>query len=161
MPEKEGDAIGFGKDFLWGAATAAAQIEGGWTDGGRTPSIWDMAPSQHIRNGETCHDGCDHYHRVEEDVALMKEIGLRSYRFSVSWSRILPREGVVNPEGVRFYVNLVKQLRENGIEPIVTSSRPTAASTTKSGSASSGNTWLSSSEPSTRESPSWGTSTGR
>lgn len=112
--------MGFGKDFLWGAATAAAQIEGGWTDGGRTPSIWDMAPSQRIRNGETCHDGCDHYHRVEEDVALMKEIGLRSYRFSVSWSRILPREGVVNPEGVQFYVNLVKQLRENGIEPIVT-----------------------------------------
>ena len=112
--------MGFGNDFLWGAATAAAQIEGGWTDGGRTPSIWDMAPSQRIRNGETCHDGCDHYHRVEEDVALMKEIGLRSYRFSVSWSRILPREGVVNPEGVRFYVNLAKQLRENGIEPIVT-----------------------------------------
>lgn len=107
--------MGFGKDFLWGAATAAAQIEGGWTDGGRTPSIWDMAPSRRIRNGETCHDGFDHYHRVEEDVALMKEIGLRSYRFSVSWSRILPREGVVNPEGVRFYVNLVKQLRENGM----------------------------------------------
>lgn len=66
--------MGFSKNFLWGAAAASAQIEGGWKDGGRTPSIWDMATKKQVKHGETCHTACDHYHRWKEDVALMKEI---------------------------------------------------------------------------------------
>ncbi len=110
----------FPKDFLWGAATASAQIEGGWNEGGRTPSIWDVAPAGKVHNNETCHTACDHYHRWEEDVALMKELGLKSYRFSVSWSRIVPQEGQVNEEGLSFYSNLVDALLEAGIEPLIT-----------------------------------------
>lgn len=110
----------FPKDFLWGAATASAQIEGGWDCGGRTPSIWDVAPAGKVHNDETCHTACDHYHRWREDMALMKELGLKSYRFSVSWSRIIPREGTVNEEGLKFYSDLVDALLEAGIEPLVT-----------------------------------------
>lgn len=110
----------FPKDFLWGAATASAQIEGGWDCGGRTPSIWDVAPAGKVHNDETCHTACDHYHRWREDVALMKKLGLKSYRFSVSWSRIIPQEGTVNEEGLKFYSDLVDALLEAGIEPLVT-----------------------------------------
>ena len=110
----------FPDSFLWGAATAAPQIEGGWDSDGRTPSIWDLAPKGKIKNGDTCHDGCDHYHRYKEDVALMKKMGLKSYRFSVSWSRVIPKEGEINQKGLQFYVDLVNELIENGIEPMVT-----------------------------------------
>ena len=110
----------FPENFLWGAAAASAQIEGGWNEGGRTPSIWDMAPKGKIKNGDTCHTACDHYHRYKEDVALMKEMGLKSYRFSVSWSRVIPEKGKVNPEGLQFYVNLVKELKAANIEPLCT-----------------------------------------
>ena len=85
--------MGFSKDFLWGAAAASAQIEGGWKDGGRTPSIWDMATKKQVKHGETCHTACDHYHQWKEDVALMKEMGLKSYRFSISWSRVKATPG--------------------------------------------------------------------
>ena len=112
--------MGFSKDFLWGAAAASAQIEGGWKDGGRTPSIWDMATKKQVKHGETCHTACDHYHQWKEDVALMKEMGLKSYRFSISWSRVIPEEGKVNPEGLKFYSDLVDELIANGIEPLVT-----------------------------------------
>ena len=108
------------KDFLWGAATAAPQIEGGYLDDGRTPSVWDVAPEGKIKDNATCHEACDHYHRMREDVALMKEIGLKSYRFSVSWSRVVPKEGVVNKKGLQFYIDLVDELRANNIEPMVT-----------------------------------------
>ena len=111
---------GFPKDFLWGAATAAAQIEGGWNEDGRTPSIWDIAPKGKIKNGQTCHNASDHYHHMKEDVALMKEIGLKSYRFSISWSRVMPDEGVVNKKGLQFYIDLVDELVKNNIEPLVT-----------------------------------------
>ena len=110
----------FPKDFLWGAATAAPQIEGGYLDDGRTPSVWDVAPEGKIKDNATCHEACDHYHRMREDVALMKEIGLKSYRFSVSWSRVVPKEGVVNKKGLQFYIDLVDELRANNIEPMVT-----------------------------------------
>lgn len=112
--------IGFPKDFLWGAAAASAQIEGGWKDDGRTPSIWDMAGKKQVRKGETCHTACDHYHRFREDVALMKEMGLKSYRFSISWSRVIPEEGKVNPAGLKFYSDLVDALLDAGIEPLAT-----------------------------------------
>jgi beta-glucosidase len=110
----------FSKDFLWGAASAAAQCEGAWDIDGRTPSIWDMAPSKKIKNGDNCRVSCDHYHHMKEDVALMKKIGLNSYRFSISWSRVIPEEGKVNPLGIKFYSDLVDELKANDIEPIVT-----------------------------------------
>lgn len=111
---------GFANDFLWGAATAAAQIEGAWDEDGKALSIWDVAPANKIRNGENCHTACDHYHRFREDVSLMKSIGLNAYRFSVSWCRVIPSPGVVNAEGLRFYSELVDELLKNGIEPVLT-----------------------------------------
>ncbi|MDD6275415.1 MAG: family 1 glycosylhydrolase [Clostridia bacterium] len=110
----------FDKDFLWGAATASAQVEGGWNENSRTPSIWDNAPKGRIKNGDNCHIACDHFHRYKEDIALMKELGLKSYRFSVSWSRVQPKKGEVSKEGLGFYIDLVKELKSAGIEPIVT-----------------------------------------
>ena len=74
----------FPEGFLWGAASASAQVEGAWDADGRTPSIWDVAPAKKIAHGEDCHTSCDHYHRFRDDVALMKELGLTSYRFSIS-----------------------------------------------------------------------------
>ena len=112
--------MSFPENFLWGAATASAQIEGGWNEDGRTPSIWDVAPERKIKNGDNCHTACDHYHRWREDVALMKALGLKSYRFSVSWSRIMPEEGGINPAGLKFYSDLVDELKKSGIEPLVT-----------------------------------------
>ncbi len=112
--------ITFPADFLWGAASASAQVEGGWNEGGRTPSIWDAANPKRIKNGDNCHTASDHFHRWKEDVALMKELGLKSYRFSISWSRVIPQEGRVNPAGLKFYSNLVDELLAAGIEPLVT-----------------------------------------
>ena len=97
----------FRKDFLWGAATAALQIEGAWKECGKVPSIWDIAPAGKISHGETCHVACDHYHRVEQDVALMKKLGLRSYRFSVSWPRVISdANGTINAEGGKLQAEL-------------------------------------------------------
>ena len=112
--------MSFPKDFIWGAASASAQVEGGWDEDGRSPSIWDVKFAERIARGEDCHTACDHYHRYKEDVALMKEIGLKAYRFSISWSRVLPARGVVNPKGVAFYQDLVKELKTAGIEPMIT-----------------------------------------
>ena len=81
--------MGFSKDFLWGAAAASAQIEGGWKDGGRTPSIWDMATKKQEKHGETCHTACDHYHQWKEDVALMKEIEVFGF--------VRPHTGIEEP----------------------------------------------------------------
>ncbi len=111
--------MAFSKDFLWGAASAAAQVEGAWNEDGKSPSIWDVAGKK-IKNGDTTHVACDHYHHYKEDVALMKELGLRSYRFSVSWPWIMPEDGKVNPKGIAFYKNLVAELKKAGIEPLVT-----------------------------------------
>lgn len=111
--------MGFPKDFLWGAASASAQVEGAWNEDGKCPSIWDVAGSR-VKNGEDCHVACDHYHRYQEDVALMKELGLNSYRFSVSMCRVMPEEGKINPKGLQFYKDLVAELRAADIEPLVT-----------------------------------------
>lgn len=110
----------FSENFLWGAATAAPQIEGGWNEGGRTPSIWDAAPKRKIKGNADCRTACDHFHRYKEDIALMKELGLKSYRFSISWSRIQPKENEINQEGLNFYIKLVDELRKAEIEPLVT-----------------------------------------
>lgn len=110
----------FPNDFLWGASTSSAQIEGAWNEDGKTPSIWDDAPREKIKHGEDCHVACDHYHRFKEDVAMMKEMGLNSYRFSISWPRVIDENNQVNPQGLRFYSSLVDELKRAGIEPIVT-----------------------------------------
>ena len=113
----------FPPDFVWGAATAAYQIEGAWDENGKGESIWDRfchTPGK-IENGDTGDVACDHYHRWREDVALMQEIGLRAYRFSIAWPRLLPEgRGRVNQPGLDFYDCLVDALLEAGIEPFVT-----------------------------------------
>jgi beta-glucosidase len=113
----------FPDNFLWGAATAAYQIEGAWNEDGKGESCWDRfahTPGK-ILNGDTGDVACDHYHRWKEDVALMKRLGLTAYRFSTAWSRILPSgRGAVNPAGLDFYSRLVDALLEAGITPFVT-----------------------------------------
>jgi len=113
----------FAKDFIWGAATSAYQIEGAYAEGGKGLNIWDVFTKDagHIFEGHNGDTACDHYHRFREDVALMKEIGLKAYRFSLSWARLLPEgTGKVNETGVRFYNDLIDALLENGIEPHIT-----------------------------------------
>ena len=112
--------LNFPKDFTWGAATAAYQIEGAWQADGKGESIWDHFTHKPYRilNGDTGDIACDHYHHLSEDLALMKDLGIQSYRFSISWPRILP-EGVgkVEPRGLAFYDRLVDGLLEAGIKP--------------------------------------------
>ena len=113
----------FPKGFLWGAATSAYQIEGAWNEDGKGESIWDRFTHRPytIRNGDTGDVACDHYHRSPEDVALMKDLGLQSYRFSISWSRVLPEgRGAVNERGLDFYERLVDNLLDAGIVPNAT-----------------------------------------
>jgi beta-glucosidase len=112
--------LAFPKDFVWGCATSSYQVEGAWNEDGKGPSIWDtfVHTPGHIKNGETGDTTVDHYHLFKEDVALMKEIGLDAYRFSVAWSRILPEgTGRVNQAGLDFYDRLVDELLKNKIEP--------------------------------------------
>ncbi|HVJ00281.1 MAG TPA: GH1 family beta-glucosidase [Sphingomonas sp.] len=114
----------FPDDFLWGAATAAYQIEGSPLADGAGPSIWQRFthdPRLMIARGDTGDVACDHYHRWREDVALMKALGLKAYRFSVAWGRVLPEgTGRVNEAGLGFYERLVDELLANGIEPMPT-----------------------------------------
>jgi beta-glucosidase len=113
----------FPEGFLWGAATASYQIEGAHQEDGKGESVWDRfshTPGK-IANNDTGDVACDHYHRFREDVALMKELGLKAYRFSISWPRIQPAGiGAANTKGVEFYSNLVDSLLEAGIEPMPT-----------------------------------------
>ena len=113
----------FPPGFLWGAATAAYQIEGATRADGRGESIWDRfarAPGN-VARGETGDVACDHYHRWREDVALMKSLGLRAYRFSIAWPRVLPLgRGAINQAGLDFYRRLVDELLESGIAPCAT-----------------------------------------
>jgi len=100
----------FPSDFLWGAATAAYQIEGATREDGRGPSVWDQfaATPGATHNGDTGEVAADHYHRMEQDVALMAELGLTAYRFSIAWPRIQPTgSGPVNAPGLDFYSRLV------------------------------------------------------
>ena len=109
------------KDFLWGTATAAAQIEGAYNEDGKGLTIWDSLTEGNVRYGENCKIACDHYHRYKEDIVLMKEIGVNSYRFSISWARIFPDTAEkINEKGLHFYIDLVNELVNNGIEPLVT-----------------------------------------
>ncbi|PPH09859.1 beta-glucosidase [Rathayibacter sp. AY1C1] len=108
--------------FLWGSATAAAQIEGAGHEGGKEDSIWDAfsrVPGA-VAKGDTPEVAVDHYHRMPADVRLMKELGLGSYRFSVSWARVKPGDRAVNPEGLDFYSRLVDELLGAGVLPWLT-----------------------------------------
>lgn len=113
----------FPDDFVWGAATASYQIEGAASEDGKGPSVWDVFCKKKgtIYEGNTGDVACDHYHRYKEDVALIKSLGAKSYRFSVSWPRVLPDgTGAVNSKGVDFYSRLVDELLKNGIKPMCT-----------------------------------------
>src|SRR5262245_9376168 len=113
----------FPDDFVWGAATASYQIEGAATEDGRGPSVWDTFCKKKgtVWEGDSGDIACDHYHRFEEDIALLKRLGVGSYRFSVSWSRVLPDgRGAENPKGLAFYDRLVDALLANGIQPLCT-----------------------------------------
>ncbi|MBQ8740605.1 MAG: beta-glucosidase [Clostridia bacterium] len=115
--------MSFKKDFVWGAATASYQIEGAWNEDGKGLNVWDVFSHEpgNVEQGHTGDIACDHYHRYKEDVKLMKELGIKAYRFSISWSRLIPNGiGELNPKGVEFYSNLIDELLANGIEPYVT-----------------------------------------
>ncbi|MEK4152634.1 glycoside hydrolase family 1 protein [Carnobacterium sp. FSL E2-0243] len=113
----------FPKDFLWGSASAAYQVEGAWNLDGKGKSVWDefvRIPNKTFKgsNGDVA---VDHYHRFKEDIALMAEQGLKTYRFSIAWTRILPGgRGEINQKGLDFYSDLINELLKYGIEPIVT-----------------------------------------
>jgi beta-glucosidase len=103
--EESDGSVEFPPGFLWGSATAAYQVEGAWREDGRGPSIWDtfsQTPGK-IRNGNTGDVACDSYHRWREDIALMKQLGLKSYRFSIAWPRIQPTgRGSANQAGLDY-----------------------------------------------------------
>ena len=117
------DQNSFPKDFYWGAATAAYQIEGAAAEDGRKPSVWDTfshTPGR-VKNGDTGDVACDHYHRFEDDVKLMSDLGIKHYRFSISWPRVIPDgRGAVNEKGMEFYSRLTDLLLKNGITPHAT-----------------------------------------
>ncbi|MCB0035526.1 MAG: family 1 glycosylhydrolase, partial [Anaerolineales bacterium] len=105
--------ITFPQGFLWGAATSSYQIEGAWDKDGKGESIWDRFThvGDHIQDKSTGDTACDHYDRYAEDVALMKSLNFQSYRFSISWPRILPHgRGEVSQAGLDFYSRLVDEL---------------------------------------------------
>jgi len=113
----------FQKDFVWGAATASYQIEGAWNEHGKGESIWDRfshTPGK-VDNNDTGDTANDHYHLWRKDIKLMKQLGLKAYRFSISWPRILPKgRGKINQKGLDFYSKLVDGLLAAGITPFVT-----------------------------------------
>ncbi len=114
----------FPKDFIWGSATSSYQIEGAWNKDGKGASIWDafcQIPGK-VDSNDTGNIACDHYHKMKEDVALMKNLGLQAYRFSIAWTRILP-DGTtknINQKGIQFYSDLIDELLANDIEPWIT-----------------------------------------
>lgn len=109
----------FPDDFVWGAATAAFQVEGSTTADGRGTSIWDTfcARPGAVAGGDTGEPAADHYRRMSDDVRLMSRLGLRAYRFSIAWPRVRPAGGAVNEAGLDFYERLVDELLEHGIAP--------------------------------------------
>ncbi len=115
--------MGFKKDMVWGTATASYQVEGAAYEGGKGLNIWDVfcRAKGHIYENQNGDTACDQYHHYKEDVAVMRQMGTKAYRFSLSWARILPEgTGKVNEEGLQYYDNLINELIANGIEPYVT-----------------------------------------
>ena len=106
----------FPPDFVWGAATAAYQIEGGWDEDGKGENIWDVFTREpgNIKDGSSGDVACDSYHQYQADVELLKQMGVTSYRFSISWSRVLPNGvGEPNPLGIQYYKNLINDLGQS------------------------------------------------
>ncbi|WP_169581913.1 MULTISPECIES: GH1 family beta-glucosidase [Microbacterium] len=122
-PDYRDAGLVFPPGFTFGSATASYQVEGAFDEDGRGPSIWDTfskTPGK-VWNGDTGDVACDHYHRVDADLDLMKELGLGAYRFSIAWPRIMPTgTGAVNQAGIDFYSRLVDGLLERGIRPVAT-----------------------------------------
>lgn len=119
----DADGLTFPADFLWGVAATAYQIEGAVAEDGRGPSVWDTFTAQpgRVVDGSDGRVTCDHYHRYEEDVALMRDLGVGAYEFSLSWSRIQPTgSGAANEAGLAFYDRLVDALCAAGITPVAT-----------------------------------------
>ncbi|MDR0589174.1 MAG: beta-glucosidase [Spirochaetaceae bacterium] len=115
--------LDFPKDFLWGTATASYQVEGAGHEGGRSESIWDTFARKPgaVYGGESGEIACDQYHRYKEDIALMAELGFKSYRFSLAWPRLLPEgTGKVNPQGIAYYRALCEELHKYGIKACAT-----------------------------------------
>ncbi|XP_070577049.1 cytosolic beta-glucosidase-like [Ptychodera flava] len=114
----------FPEGFIWSSATSAYQIEGAWNEDGKGPSIWDTWTHEggNVHNDETGDVACDSYHKYKEDVAMMKNLGLKYYRFSIAWSRVLPNGTIdnINELGIQYYNNLIDELIANGIQPMVT-----------------------------------------
>ncbi|RUS78874.1 hypothetical protein EGW08_013349, partial [Elysia chlorotica] len=114
----------FPDGFVWGAATAAYQVEGAWNEDGKGPSIWDVYSSQpgKVDNDDTGRVACDSYHKYKEDVQLLKKLGVNHYRFSISWPRVMPdgTNSYINQAGLDYYHNLINELLNNNIEPMVT-----------------------------------------
>ena len=118
--DRDAEHGGLPMDFVWGVSTSSYQIEGGVDVGGRGPSIWDGFSHQpgRIANGDNGDVACDHYHHWREDVALMRDIGVGAYRFSIAWPRVMPTgEGAVNEAGLAFYDRLIDELLRSGVEP--------------------------------------------
>ena len=112
--------MGFPENFIWGAATASYQIEGAAYEDGKGLSIWDVFCKRPgaVFEGHSGDVACDHYHRFREDIALMKELGIKAYRLSISWPRVLPEgTGAINEKGMRFYEELADELLKAGITP--------------------------------------------
>jgi beta-glucosidase len=121
--DNQNEARTFPKGFLWGSATASYQVEGAVKEDGRGPTVWDTfshTPGKTV-DGATGDVADDHYHRYKEDIALMKALGVKSYRFSIAWSRVFPEgTGAANPKGFDFYNALVDELLKNDIQPFAT-----------------------------------------
>ncbi|XP_002735632.1 cytosolic beta-glucosidase-like [Saccoglossus kowalevskii] len=114
----------FPDDFKWSSATSSYQIEGAWNEDGKGPSIWDTFCHEggHVYENHTGDVACDSYHKYKEDIALMANLGLKNYRFSIAWSRVLPTGKIdsVNEDGIAYYNNVIDELLDNGIDPMVT-----------------------------------------
>ena len=107
----------FQDQFMWGTASAAYQVEGAYAEDGKGLSVWDAytQESGHVAHGENGNVACDHYHRFREDVQTMREMGVKNYRLSISWPRVIPNgTGEVNQKGLQFYSDLVDELAESG-----------------------------------------------
>ena len=111
----------FPEHFLWGASSSAFQIEGGWDEDGKGMSVADYNSFKHSDKQADSKVASDFYHHWREDIALMKELGMKAYRFSLAWTRIIPDgDGEVNQHGIDFYNQVIDELISNGIQPLVT-----------------------------------------
>ena len=116
--------MSFREDFFWGVASSSYQVEGASKEDGKGANIWDVYTQEKgnkVYQNQTGEMGCDFYHRYKEDIALMKELGVNAYRFSINWARILPNGiGEINEKGIDFYNRIIDELLEAGIEPFIT-----------------------------------------